>query len=136
MKMCDIIPRQLIHKSITIALLSFLVSSCSLFTVGKRGVFYNEMSKVPEITTYDNGFEVQTGNSNQNSALLIYKITIQMDTVRKRIELKGYQAVNKKYQDSFKIKVKGISRADLDNYEFNWTDPDHKDNRLKIINKH
>jgi hypothetical protein len=134
--MCNIILGQYLNKSITIVLVSFLVTSCSLFTIGKRGVFYNEMSKVPEITTYDYGFEVQTGNSNQNSALLIYKITIQIDTVRKKIEMKGYQAVNKKYQDSFKIKVKGISRAGLDNYEFYWTDPDQKDNILKIKNKH
>jgi|WetSurMetagenome_2_1015567.scaffolds.fasta_scaffold209547_1 hypothetical protein len=133
MRTCDIIFRQFLHKSIGLILVSFLVASCSLITVGKRGVFYNEMSKVPEIKTYNYGFEVHTGNSNQNSALLIYKITVQIDTLRKKIELKGYQAINKKYQYSFRIKVYGISKADLDNYEFYWIDPDHKDNRLAII---
>jgi hypothetical protein len=127
-----IFARQFLYKSIGIVLVSFLVISCSLFTVGKRGVFYNEMSKVPVITTYDYGFKVQTGNSNQNSALLIYKITIQIDTLRKRIDLKGFQALNKRYQDIFKIKVGGFSKDDLDSYEFYWIDPDHKDNRLTI----
>jgi hypothetical protein len=132
MRTVDTIPRQFLHISITIVLVSFLVNSCTLFTVGKKGVYYNEMSNVPEITTYDYGFEVHTRNSNRNSALLIYKITIQIDTLRKRIELKGSQALNKKYQDSFKIKVNGFSKANLDNYEFYWIDPDHKDNRLTI----
>ena len=127
-----IFARQFLYKSIGIVLVSFLVISCSLFTVGKRGVFYNEMSKVPVITTCDYGFKVQTGNSNQNSALLIYKITIQIDTLRKRIDLKGFQALNKRYQDIFKIKVVGFSKDDLDSYEFYWIDPDHKDNRLTI----
>gem|GEM_PF-5026981 len=130
MRTCTILSRQFLHKIIGLFIVFLLVNSCSLFTVGNRGVYYNEMSKVPEIITYDYGFEVHTGNSNQNSALLIYKITIQIDTDRKKIEMKGYQAANKKYQDSFKIKVKGISKADLDNYEFLWIDPDHKDNRL------
>jgi hypothetical protein len=134
MRTFDIFPRQFLHNSIWIVLISFLITSCSLFAVGKRGVFYYEMSKVPEILTYDYGFEVKTGNSNQNSSLLIYKITIHIDTRRKKIELKGYQALNKKYQDGFNIKVKGFSKADLDNYEFYWIDPDHKDNRLTIKN--
>jgi hypothetical protein len=127
-----IFTRQFLYIIIGIVLGSFLVISCSLFTVGKSGVYYNEMSKVPVITTYDYVFNVQTGNSNQNSALLIYKITIQIDTLRKRIDLKGFQALNKRYQDNFKIKVEGLSKADLDSYEFYWIDPDHKDNRLTI----
>ena len=132
MRTGDIFPRQFLSKSIWIVLVFFLITSCSLFTFGRRGVFYKEMSKVPEIVTYDYAFVVQTGNSNQNSALLIYKITVKIDTLRKRIELKGYQAVNKKYQDTFKINVKGYKKANLDNYEFYWIDPDHKDNRLDV----
>jgi hypothetical protein len=129
----NVISRQFLLKNIWIFLVFFSITSCSLVTHYKRGVYYNEMSKVPEILTYDYGFEVKTGNSNQNSSLLIYRIKIQIDTSHKKIGLTGYQAANKKYRNSFKINVKGFSKADLDNYEFYWIDPDQKYNRLNTI---
>ena len=62
----------------------------------------------------------------------MYKITIQIDTLNKKIELKGYQAAYKKYRDKFKIKVKGFKKDNFDKYDFYWTDPDQKDNRLTL----
>jgi len=128
----DLCNKQILYKSIRIVLLSLLVSSCSLFSIGKRGVSFNEMGKTPVISTFDNGFEIMTENSIQNSALSIYKITARIDTTHKKIELKGYQALNKKYQNSFKIKVRGISKTRLANFEFYWIDPDQKESRLTI----
>jgi hypothetical protein len=133
MRTAYILSSQILQKSIWIVLISLFITSCSLFSVGKRAVFYSEMSRVPVIVTYDNAIAVQTGNSKQNSALLIYKITLKTDTIHRKIELKGYQALNKKYQDNFRIKVKGFSKADLNNYEFYWIDPDLKENKLTII---
>jgi len=132
LKLNSLTQRQLPLKSIWIVLITFLITSCSLFSIGKKGVFYNEMSRVPEIITYDYGFVVLTGNSNQNSSLLIYKIKMQIDTNHKKIELTGFQAINKKYRDRFEIRVKDLSKADLSNYEFYWIDPDLKYNKLTI----
>lgn len=131
MRTCDTIQRQLLHIGCWIFLLSSL-TSCSLLTTGKKGVFYNEMSKNPEVITYDYGFVVETGNSNINSALLMYKITFQIDTLQKKIELKGYQAANKKYINSFKFRVRGYSKTALDKYDFYWIDPDKKENKLTL----
>jgi len=108
------------------------MSSCSLFSVGKKGVFYSEMSNKPEIKTYDNGFTVYTQNSIQNSALLIYKINSKIDSIHKVIMISAYQAAGKKYRDKFEVKMYGFSKAQLDSYEYFWIDPDNERNRLNI----
>ena len=63
----------IIHNVIRITSIFVLLVSCSIIPIGKRGVCFDEMSKVPDITINDNGFVVHTGNSNRNSALLIIR---------------------------------------------------------------
>jgi hypothetical protein len=131
MSILKLIIRQFQKSTFQLIFGILILSSC----LGKQGVYYSEMSKIPEIITYDNGFYILTGNSNKNSALLIYRIKIQINTSQKKIELRGYQAVNVKFKERFKFKVKNISKKELDGYEFYWIDPDRKYNSLTIKNK-
>jgi hypothetical protein len=128
MNIFKLIKRQLPRQTIQLILGLLIITSC----IGRKGVYYNEMSKIPEIITYDNGFEILTGNSIQNSALLIYKIRSQVDYAQKKIGLLDYQAANKKYRDRFKCKIKNISKKELDNYDFYWINPNQKQIRLTI----
>jgi hypothetical protein len=117
---------------IIIAILT--LTSCTIFSIGKKGVFYKEIGKTPEIETFDDRFVVQTQNSNQNSALLIYKIKKTVDKQRKQILLTAYQALGKQYRDQFEIKMPGYSKSELDSFEFFWIDPDKVRNTLTINN--
>jgi hypothetical protein len=110
----------------------FSFTSCSVFSIGKRGVYYKEMSKAPEIVTLENGFLVYTENSKENSALLIYKIKAKINKTNREITLKAYQALGKKFKNKFDISVKRISKAELDTYDFIWINPDKSRNKLKI----
>jgi len=114
-----------------ILLIIVIVSSC---VIGKRGVEYAEMTKQPTIQILnDNLIAVNTENSFKNSALLIYKIDYSVDTVKKVINLQGFQALNKKYKNRFEIKVKGINKVQLDNYDYFWIDPDNKMTKIEKI---
>jgi hypothetical protein len=120
---------KLLTAFISTSIFVFL-TSCSIITVGKKGVFLNEMGKAPLITTYDFKVVLMTSNSTQNSSLSIYKIDYQIDTIKKQILLKGYQAFGKKYKDIFEISFSGLLKSDLDKFEFFWMDPDKTLNKL------
>jgi hypothetical protein len=114
-----------------ILLISVIVSSC---VIGKRGVEYTEMAKKPTVQILqDNLIAVNTDNSFKNSALLIYKIDYSVDTNKKVINLNGFQALNKKYKDRFEIKIKGLNKIQLDNYDYFWIDPDNKMTKIEKI---
>jgi hypothetical protein len=108
-----------------------IITSCS---IGKKQVYFNEMSKIPEIELKNVNLIVKTENSKENSALLIYTIRRKIDTEKKEIYLKGYQAAGKKYRNEFEIKLDKKIAADIDNYKVYWIDPDNKRNELKIKN--
>lgn len=104
-------------------------SSCA---IGKHEVEYEEMNKEPTIQILkDNLIEVNTGNSNKNSALLIYKIDYSIDTVKKTIILHGFQALNKKHKTRFEIQINGFNKIKLENFDYFWIDSDHKMTRIK-----
>ena len=108
-----------------------IVSSC---VIGKHRVEYAEMTKQPTVQILkDNLIVVNTGNSFKNSALLIYQIDYSVDTVKKVINLFGFQALNKEYKNRFEIKVKGLNKIQLDNYDYLWIDPDNKMNKIEKI---
>lgn len=108
-----------------------LTISCG---IGKRGVSYNEMTKQPTIQILkDNLIAVNTDNSFKNSALLIYRIDYSVDTNKKVIKLTGFQALNKKYKDRFEIKIKGLTKVQLENYDYFWIDPDNKMTKIEKI---
>lgn len=101
-----------------------IVSSC---VIGKRSVEYSEMAKQPSIQILkDNLIAVNTDNSFKNSALSIYKIDYSVDTVKRAINLCGFQALNKKYCNRFEIQIKGFDKIKLENYDYFWIDPDNK----------
>ncbi len=116
-------------KSLNKTLFFFIliITSCS---VGKQGVYYVEMNKNPIITAKDNILTIKTGNSIKNTALLIYKIDYKIDTIKKEIELKAFQALGKKYQDSFDIEIK--EKVNLSEYKFYWINPDDTKVELEI----
>ncbi len=117
-----------ISVSIVMTLILVLLS-CS---IGKKGVFFKEMWKKPTIEIMDNKIVVKTGNSLDNSALLIYKIEKAIDKENKTIELKGYQAIGKKYKESFEIQIKNTTSQELKKYEFFWVDPDGMKNKISF----
>ena len=74
-------------NKLLIGLFSLILTSCS---IGKQGVFYDEMSKKPTLKIGDNLIVLTTDNSNKNSALSIYDIDYSIDTTSKQIELRGF----------------------------------------------
>jgi hypothetical protein len=121
-------------KNKFIILVSFsIITSCSIISIGKQGVYYNEMRKIPEITIFDNKIVINTDNSDKASALLIYKIKTNIDTADKEIEISALQAAGKKYRNKFDIKIKGFSRQQLIGYKYYWIDPDRRIYRLYKI---
>ena len=116
-------------NKIFIGLLGLIIISCS---IGKQGVFYSEMNKKPTVEITDNMITVKTENSNKNSALLIYDIDYSVDSIAKEINLWGFQALNKDYKNTFEIRLKDLSKKQLDRYYFYWIDPDSS--RIQIKN--
>jgi hypothetical protein len=109
-----------------------MIVSCSF---GTKGVYFNEMSKKPSIEIFDGRIVVTTDNSSQNSALLIYKVDYTVDTSEKIIELKAYQALNKKYKNTFNIHLPSIRKTNLNYYKYFWIDPDGTKNQIEEIKK-
>jgi len=124
-------PMWVMYKAITIIVILFFISC----TIGKKGVFFKEMSKRPSIEINDNKITLNTGNSIQNSSLLIYKIDLSIDTSRKAIELRGFQAIGKDFKKRFELKIHGISKKQLDNYKYFWIDPDKKKTEIEDLIK-
>ena len=120
-----------LYKAIIIIVILFFIS-CS---IGKKGVFFKEMNKSPSIEINDNKIYLNTGNSKQNSALLIYKIDIKIDRISKVIELKGFQATGKDYKTRFELKLIGLSKKQLINYKYFWIDPEQTKNEIKELIK-
>lgn len=106
-------------KKIGSRFLTFIMTSCS---IGKRKVYYSEMSEKPSIETHDNSIVVTVGYSQVNSALVIYKIQHSFDEESKQINLKGYQALGKEPKTRFELKINGISKTELDEFEYYWVD--------------
>ena len=113
---------------IIILLLTF---SCA---IGKRQVFFKEMSSEPKAEVTENGLLIKTENSKENSALLIYSIKSQIDTKNEKIRLTGYQAAGEKFRDEFKIHLEKEVLGNIANYKLVWVDPDGKENEIKIKN--
>jgi hypothetical protein len=117
---------------ISVSMLTILILVSLSCSIGKKGVFFKEMWKKPTIEILDNKIVVKTGNSLDNSALLIYKIEKTIDKDKKTIELKGYQAIGKKYKESFEIQLKNTPSQELKKYEFFGVDPDGKKNTISF----
>jgi hypothetical protein len=116
-------------KRIQLIILNLLLSSCSL---GKKGVFYDEMNTPPILTITDKILTVKTTNSVRHSALLLYKIETEVNKERGELNLFGLQAANKKYRSEFEIELDKIGIDDLDGWNINWIDPDGTKHELKI----
>ena len=90
------------------------------------------MSIHPTLELNDNMIIVHIGNSLKNSALLIYKIEYTIDTTMKVVGLRGFQAVNKEYKNSFELQINGFSKEQLDRYDYFWIDPNDSKMKMKI----
>ena len=112
-------------------ILTILVVSC---TVGKQRVSFSEMNKQPSLQLKDEMIIIHTDNSRINSALLICNIEYTIYATRKVIELKGFQALKKHYKNSFELQVKGLSKKQLDKYDYFWIDPNDSKVKLEIKN--
>lgn len=110
-----------------VTLLSF---SCS---IGKEGVYYNEMSIVPKLHLGNQLVIVETANSVKNSALQVYKLDFAMDTTRKLITIKGYQSVTKTQINRFEFQAAGKSKLELQQFDYYWIDPNSDRTKLEII---
>ena len=102
--------------------LFLIFSACS---IGNKGVFFNEMGKIPTIEIFDNKLIVHTENSTRNSALSIFEISGIIDTTKRIIELRGFQSVRKISQSIFEVKIKNTPRQVLMECQFYWVDPDN-----------
>ena len=71
------------------------------------------MNKQPSLQLKDEMIIVHTDNSMTNSAILLYNIEFTIETTRKVIELKGFQALKKTYKNSFDLQVKGQKKSNL-----------------------
>jgi ERCC4-type nuclease len=112
-------------------MLILLTIGCS---IGEKQVFYNEMFNPPVIELTQQGLTVRTENSKDNSALLIYKIDADINSKKKEINLIATQAVKKKYQNNFTIKLPKEVNDSIASYRIFWIDPDGKKNELSIVN--
>ena len=115
-------------KRFRLILLTLLLSSCS---IGKQGVFYDEMETPPKLTSTDNNIKVETRNSVRNSALLLYKLETNVDKEKREFNMHGLQAANKKYKSEFKIELDKLGIDDLEGWTINWVDPDGTKHKLK-----
>lgn len=118
-----------IYNIIGLLFSGLIMSSCS---IGKQGVYYTEMGRVPLIEIRENQLLLTTGNSMTNSALLIYKIDYSIDTVLHQIEFKGYQALGKEDKSTHELNLKNFTKEELSTYEYYWVDPDNTKNRMQI----
>ena len=101
-------------------------------SIGKQGVYFNEMRLAPSLKLNNNILTVTTSNSNKNSALLIYEVLISVNQNKKQIYLSANQAVGKNYTESFAIKLTDYKITEPTTYSFYWIDPDNKITKLDI----
>lgn len=111
-----------------IILLTLLLSSCS---IGKQGVFYEEMESPPKLVIEGNRITVETKNSIRNSALLLYKIDTEVNNEKNELNLRGFQAVNKNYKTEFIFELDKLGIDDIEGWKVIWLDPDGKKHELK-----
>jgi hypothetical protein len=122
----------MLKNGFIIIIILFFFISCS---ITKKGVFFKEMRKSPSIEINDNKITIITENSIENSALLIYKIELSLDTAKKTINLTGFQGIGKENKTRFELRIKGLSKKKLDNYDYYWIDPDKSKNKIEKIVK-
>ncbi len=115
-------------KIISLIILTLVLSSCS---IGKQGVFYEEMESPPKLTITDNNITVETKNSIRHSALLLYKIETELNKENMELSLTGLQAANEKYKTTFEFKLNTLGIEEIDDWTINWIDPNGKKHELK-----
>jgi hypothetical protein len=108
-----------------------LLFGCS---IGVKQVYYREMYKPPLIGIYQDVLQVSTENSIENSALLIYKIEVTINSDNKEIYLKGFQAAKKKYINKFQFKLDKDVIKNISVYKIFWVDPDNNKHEIKFTN--
>jgi hypothetical protein len=114
-------------KTISKLLLLSLIISC---TIGRLGVYFDEMGAKPTLTLDNNILTVKTSNSNKNSALLIYQVNVSVNQSKKEIYLSADQAAGKEYRETFTLNLKDYDVNDPTNFTFYWLDPDQKKTKL------
>lgn len=111
------------------ALLALIFLGCN---ISKKGVFFDEMTSRPVLKLKDNFLMIKTTNSFKNSALLIYKINLEIDSQKKYIYISANQAAGKKFQDTFAINLTSYKVIRPETFSFLWLDPDNKTTKLEL----
>ena len=107
----------------------FLLTCCS---TGTKEVKYSEMGSEPKIKWVGQELIVETENSRENSALLIYSIEPTIDKEDNQILLYGFQAAGKEYRTEFRMTIEGVPIDKHGDYKIFWVDPDGKRTELQI----
>ena len=115
-------------KRLPLIIITLLLSSCS---IGKQGVFYEEMATTPKLTITDNTITIETKNSIRNSALILYEIETEVNKENKELILRGIQAVNRKYKYQFILELDKLGIDDIEVWTVNWIDPDGNKHELR-----
>lgn len=109
--------------------LTIILTSCA---IGQREVKYSEMSSEPRVNWDKGELVVRTGNSKENSALLIYEIEPTVDQADKVILLRGLEAAGKEFRNEFRLRLTEVDVDKVSDYRIYWVDPDDKRTELRI----
>lgn len=115
-------------KRFSLIIITLLLCSCS---IGKQGVFYEEMATTPKLTITDNTITIEIKNSIRNSALMLYKIETEVNKENKELILRGHQAINRKYKDKFILELDKLGIDDIEVWTVNWIDRDGSKHELR-----
>lgn len=116
-------------KHIILKTIILFLFSC---TIGKQGVYIDEIPTKPFLKVKADTLTIKTQNSIKNSALIIYKINISVEQKEKKVYISADQAAGKTYKEIFTIKLSNYKIIDAKSYEYFWCDPNKKKTKLEI----
>lgn len=117
------------QRVIIVFVFLFLITSC-LFV--SHRVNYYDMMKAPYITIHGDKLTLHTRNSKINSARLIYKVDIVVDTDAKSVLFYGWERSMKPYKDAFEFDIDGKVASNIRAFRFYWIDPDNSRHDIQI----
>jgi ERCC4-type nuclease len=98
-----------------IKLLFVLLVGCAM---ERQGVYLKEMETTPILTISNGLLTVNTTNSKENSALLIYKMAISVDINKKEVYITAEQAASKKCLEAFTFQLADYNISDPSGFTF------------------
>ena len=116
-----------------IFLILILVVVIFLFYIFKeRGVYYNEMSAKPVVILKMDSIVLKTQNSKINSAFLICDVNIKVDVENRKVFVKAFQGIGRKFKTRFSIEITRWKPNEMALFDFYWVDPDKKMTKIYL----